>query len=312
MRILVVSEGPAGSELAQLGHRVVVVPPSARRITLERMRHRPAVAYVKSASLRAPLALLALRVPYLLEIDRRLDASSGITAAVRGARGIVVPSEELGRFAVEELGARDAWVVPEGIDLARVRPGDRDEAKRKLSLQPGLRLVTMVGTLDDQLQLELLAEAHRRLTGTALLVAGDGPRADFVQAMRATTRPSSPVVFLGAPAREEAIAAIQAAHACVSVGEVGPSSLKYAACGRRQVLLRSEGTEWLETLYEPALSAVQIVDRSPVALRAALERAIEAEEESPLPAAAVARAREAIALRPAEQLAEVLEEAAGT
>jgi glycosyltransferase involved in cell wall biosynthesis len=224
---------------------------------------RPDAAILTVVSARIAGMLAALRVPYLVEIDR-VQADAKAIAIVRLATNVVTPTEALARYAVQVLGAAEASVVPPGIDLPPLV--DRDEAKQRLELQAGLRIVTMVDRLDRDLPLELLAEAHRKLTGVALLVASDGDRADFVQAMRATTRPSSPVIFLGARSEEEQRLAISAAHACVSLR--APRA-EVVACGRRQVALdRDERFEGFE--------GIEIVEASATAIRAALERAIEA------------------------------------
>jgi glycosyltransferase involved in cell wall biosynthesis len=308
MRILFVTDEPSAlsGELTALGHEVTVVPPRARACAVAIARHRPELAYVRGSALRATAVLFGLRVPYVLELDRVSEAQPKSTAMVRGARTIVATSEEIGRFAVGALGARDASIIQRGIDLELIAPGDRDEAKQRLSLQPGLRIVTMVDALERTLPLELLAEAHRKLTGTGLLVIGDGEGASFIQAMRAATRPSSPVLFLGALAKEESILAIRAAHACVSLRA---GSVEYAACGRRQVTFAGPGPELLDDLYAEDLLAVQRVSRDAVALRGALEAAIAREERDPIPREEVEHARSLLGwAHAAKQLEQVLED----
>ncbi len=311
MRVLVLtrSESPLVRAMARLGHDVVAIPPGLRTLVPAVLRHRPDVAYLalEPGALRVALSLLALRIPYGVELDRDVLPAAPALGVIRAARTVIAPSETLARHAVDALGARDAAIVPPAIDLATFVPGDRDAARERLHLQPGLRFVTLVAALDPSLRLDVLAEAHRRLSGTGLLVVGDGPGAPFVQAMRAATRPSSPVVFLGAGPREEQVLAIQAAHACVSL--TGGDS-EYAACGRRQAALPGPSAERLESLYAPELVAVQVVAASPVALRQALASAVEAEMAAALPEAAIARARDALGWEHvARQVAQVLEDA---
>lgn len=344
-------------ELARLGHQVTLVAPGradvegVRRIrpparlspgvrmesalaaltAKEALRARPDVAYVRiSASTSAvPLALAALRVPYVLELNgRALDelenlgrpplaisvVAVNLSLAIRGARAVVAVSEKIGQHAVDRLGAREVSIIPNGADLDVATPGGRDAAKTALGLPVEMRFLTMVGSLAPELRLDLLAEAHRKISGTGLLVVGDGPQADFIQAMRAATRPSSPVIFLGPRPHEEAVLAIRAGHACVNVrdGDLGMRGLEYAAVGRRQVAFEVEDSDRLRSLYPDHLKAVLLVEeRTAPALRKAIEAALEAEEiQGPLPDADIANARATIGWdHTARQVAQVLEEA---
>lgn len=301
--------------------------------TREILKERPDVAYVRlSASTSAvPAVLTGLRVPYVLELNGRildeLDnlgrpplaiglVTVNLGLAVRGAKSLVGVSEKIGQHAVDRLGAREVSIIPNGADLEVATPGDREAAKRALNLPAEMRFLTMVGSLAPELRLDLLAEAHRKVTGTALLVVGDGPQADFIQAMRAATRPSSPVIFLGPRPHEEAVLAIRAGHACINVrdGDLGMRGLEYAAVGRRQIAFEVEDSDRLRDLYPEESKAVLLVkERSPGALRIAIEEALEAEETlGPLPEEAIALARATIGWdHTARQVAQVLEDAAG-
>jgi glycosyltransferase involved in cell wall biosynthesis len=303
----------------------------AALVFAEMVRSRPDVAYVRlsASSSLVPLACRVARLPYVVELNGRiLDelahlgrpepvielVRASLAAAIRGARALVAVSEKIGRHAVEALGAREASIIPNGADLDAATPGDRDRAKAALGLPSEIRLVTMVGSLAPELRLDLLAEAHRKLSGTGLLVVGDGPGATFVQAMRAATRPSSPVIFFGPRPHAEAILAIRAAHACVNVrdGDLGMRGLEYAAVGRRQVAFEVEDSDRIADLYPEDLRAVILVrERSAPALRRAIEVALDAEAVlGPLPGDAVERARARIGWgHTAAQIAAVLEAA---
>jgi glycosyltransferase involved in cell wall biosynthesis len=294
------------------------------------LAHRPELAYIRiSASTSAvPAALSALRVPIVLELNgpvlSQLElrgrtplqvaaARASLRGAVRLSRALVAASPALADHAQHELGARRIEIVGNGVELEVAVPGDRGAARRALGLPEELRLVTLVGTLTPELRLDLLAEAHRKLPGVGLLIVGDGAGSDFVKAMSVASRPSTPVLHLGAQPHPVAIQAIQAADVCVNVHDtdLALKGLEYAAVGRRQVCFRVAGAERLEQLY-PGLEAVRLVDeRSPAALAEALLSALRAERtQGPLPDAAVTLARRELGWeRKAERLLEVLDRA---
>ena len=274
-------------------------------------RRRPDAAYVRiSASTSAvPAALAGLRVPVVLELNgpildelANLGRSDTVIAAVgaalagviRTARTLVVPLPSVGTHARDALGAEQVVVVANGADLDAARPGDRAAAREALGLPTEPKMIGLVANLAPELRMDLLAEAHRKLAGVALLVVGDGAQRGFVDAMAMATRPSSPVLYLGKLPHPQAVRAVQAVQVCVNVrdGCLGTKSLEYAAVGRRQVAFDTEGADRIAGLY-PGLDAVHLVaERSAVALRAALEAALDAElSRGPLPDDAVAAAR---------------------
>jgi glycosyltransferase involved in cell wall biosynthesis len=297
--------------------------------TREILLRRPDVAYVRiSATTSAvPSAIGALRVPLVLELNGpildeldRLGRGPGavetvrqvLRTVVRQARSVVVPLPSVGQHAVHALGAHTVDLVENGADLEEATPGDRDEARRALGLPTEPRMIGAVGNLAPELRFDLLAEAHRRLPGAALLVVGDGAQRPFIDAMAMATRPSSPVLYLGRRPHAEAVLALRASDAVVNVrdGCLGTKSLEYAAVGRRQVAFDTEGSERLLTLFPPELEAVHLVsERSGDALRAALSAALDAEARlGPLPPAAVTEARAALGWdRTARDLITVLE-----
>jgi len=299
----------------------------------EALLRRPDIAYVRiSASTSAIVfALAAARVPIVLELNgpildelERLGRPPAVIETVRevlggvlaAARALVVPLPSVGEHAARALGAGSAGrasieLIENGADLELARPGDRAEAKRALGFPVEQRILSMVGTLAPELRLDLLAEAHRKIPGLALLVVGDGVQRAFVDAMAMATRPSSPVLYLGSRPHEEAVLAVRAGDACVNVrdGCLGTKSLEYAAVGRRQVAFATEGAERLAALY-PDLAAVHLVkERSGSALRAAIGSALDAEKKlGPLPMEAIREARKHLGWEwTARELATLLE-----
>ena len=144
-----------------------------------------------------------------------------------------------------------------------------------------------------------------------LLVVGGGAQEGFIEAMTMTTRPSSPVVFLGRRSHEEAILAVRSADVCLNMrdGCLGTKSLEYAAVGKRQVAFATEGSERLESMYS-GLSAVHLVqERSASAVQKAIENALHAEKKmGPLPSHAIEEARQSLGWSAtAQKIAELLE-----
>jgi glycosyltransferase involved in cell wall biosynthesis len=301
MRILWAPDGAPGAEIAALvakGHEVKTidreglprwVPESARpgalaaRAAKAVALFRPDVAWVEIGPDNVPMAaaIAAARIPLVLAFESSArsieEAGIGLVASTLAAKRTVARSDEVASHAKERLGAKTVEILPQVIDLGELEPKDRDEAKRALGIPKEQRVVALAGSLDEEQRLDLLAEAHRRLAGIALLVAGDGPGAMFVQAMSITARPSSPVLDLGDGSPKAREIAIGAADVCVSARTraSGRESLEYAALGRRQALLF--GIKTLEQLY-PNLGAAHVASEpTPIAFAHAIGQALEEE-----------------------------------
>jgi glycosyltransferase involved in cell wall biosynthesis len=287
----------------------------------EAKRTRYDVAYVRvsASSSLVPMALTALHIPIVLELNGRIldemrelgrsDLAIGATqlalrTVVRISRALIAVEPRIGRHAESALGARTVIIIENGADLDAATPGDRSVARRALGLDQGRRYITFTGTLVPEQRLDLLREAHAGLPGVQLLVAGDGPRRNDLEG-------SPSITLLGTVPHERAILAIRAADCCVNVrdGDLGMKCFEYAAVGRRFATFAVEGSERLEGLY-PGLEAVHLVhERTAPALQGALERALEAEQRlGPLPQEAVREARSLIGWdHTAKRILEVLE-----
>ena len=283
-------------------------------VTKELMFNRPDIAYVRiSASSSGVVASLGFaKVPVVLELNgpildemNRMGRGPGIVETAKGvlrqvvaqSEGVVVPLPSVGVHAEEALGAREVYLVENGADLTNATPGDRSEARAALNLPVEQRIISAVGNLAPELRFDLLAEAHRKTPGVTLLIMGDGAQRPFIEAMKMTTRPSSPVLFLGRRPHEEAVQAVRAADVCINMrdGCLGTKSLEYSAVGRRQVAFETEGSERIAALYE-GLSATHLVkERTAEAVRDAINNALSAEKNlGPLPDDAIASAREVL------------------
>jgi glycosyltransferase involved in cell wall biosynthesis len=107
----------------------------------------------------------------LYRLKDRVYSASRLTLVVpsRWMADIVAASPLLGRFPVR--------YIPTGIDLAVFKPGDRDEARRRLRLPLDRKIVFFAAANINERRkgLHLLAEALRRLEDPPLLlVAGSG------------------------------------------------------------------------------------------------------------------------------------------
>ncbi len=339
------------SALAQRGHEVTLIAPAgqlatappaglrlvkapdrtgstlevalAALVTKEAAFRRPKAALVSlNASTHAvPHALRNLRVPTILTVDSSLDLqriadqplrlAALMTVAAR-AQALVCPSEAIAQRAVNLLRAAEASVVEPGLPLGSLARTERAKAKAQLGLHEDIRLLAMVGPLDPELRLDLVAHAHRKLSGVGLLIVGDGQGADFVQAMRAATRPSAPVLYMGPQPEETLRGALLAAHAVLDARAEGPS--RYTplalALGRRCVGFSSSGWARLLPLYPPELNALTLVEPTePQILRSALERTLSADGKAPLPEPAIRAAQSALGWSGAAQkIAQIIEE----
>jgi glycosyltransferase involved in cell wall biosynthesis len=290
----------------------------------EVLRDRPEVALIRlSASSSAlPLALAAAGIPLVLELHGPiLDqlAARGrspawvravqvnLRMAVKLARAVVVPSPALAAHVTDRLGGAAVHLVPNGVELEEVVPGDRRQARAQLGLPLEGQLVTLVATLTPELRLDLLAEAMEALPEATLVIVGDGAQRPRVERM---AEGSPRVRYLGPRPHAEAVRAIQAADVCVNPHDkdLTLKGLEYAAVGRRQACFRVPGLERLEALYA-GLAAVHVAPTaSAPALREAIAAALEAEaREGPIAAGAIQRARAALGwARTAEALAALL------
>jgi D-inositol-3-phosphate glycosyltransferase len=341
-------------ELVALGHRVTLIGPGreepieglarirpparlkagirleavmASMVALELARNRPDVAYLRISATGSliPLAILALRVPLILELNGplldELRAAGRSEAAVRAvqlalkpivrsARAMIAPSVPIAAHGERALGGTNVIVVRNGADLDLAKPGDRDQARARLGV-PGGRWIAFAGTLVPEQRMDLLCAAHARLAGVGLLVAGGGPRSAEVEAWAKKAPPETPVRFFGAVPHEQAIDIIRAADVCVSTrdGDLGMKPFEYAACGKRFVLFAEEGIDRLLAIYAAKDAVFPVREKTAGALEAALRRALEIEaREGPLPAELVDRVRAQVGWnRTAEEIAAILQ-----
>jgi hypothetical protein len=233
---------------------------------------RPDVAAVVlcARTAAAAVTLAGLRVPLLLVLDAPLgEAGVAITAALLAAKQIVAATPAIAEASAQAVPKPIAVMAPQWADPLPPKA----QARRELRLLPEQKVALLLGVLDHGQRLDLLAEAHRHCPGVALLVCGEGPRAQFVSAMEISARPSSPVIDLGPLERRTVTVALAAADLGVSAREagIGAESVAYAAAGLPQVILQAPGSSALRGLFPGDPGAVIAAEPpAPAAFAAAI------------------------------------------
>lgn len=138
----------------------------------------------------AALACASLRHAPPLIRTRHISADVPDNAAsrwlyTRAVRHVVTTGEALRRQLIERLGvpAEHVTSVPTGVDASRFHPGDKEEARRALGLDPQMHYIGIVATLRSwKGHLFLLdAFAALNLPEWQLLVVGDGPMLENIR-----------------------------------------------------------------------------------------------------------------------------------
>jgi glycosyltransferase involved in cell wall biosynthesis len=146
-------------------------------------------------------------------------------------------------------------VIPNGVDLEFFTPIKRQEALARLGLDPRFRYLVFCGGLhpwsDFDAMLEAFAEVHREQADTLLLLVGDGPQRDHVEAQAARLRINDSVHVTGMLSNREivrdylaAATATLLAYSPDKVGKTSASPIKlteYLAMGRAVVAFEISG-----------------------------------------------------------------------
>jgi len=251
--------------LAARGHELIHLTAARRGVradlglALRSLTAGPAEVSLAFMDGRGGLATLVagLRAPLVAHFeDLQSHALSGaerfrLQAGLQNAKAVTVGSDEVAHRLQNELGLRGAKVLRPGFDLNALPLLPRDEARQALGLQPRQRVAVLTGPLLDDVRVDLLALAHRKVPGMALVVVASGPQLPVVRAMTVATRPSSPVEIL--PEEPAALgAALGAADLGLALaeGRFGAESELYAAAGLPQVAfphpeLKSSGISYV-------------------------------------------------------------------
>ncbi|MHB8375807.1 MAG: glycosyltransferase [Dehalococcoidia bacterium] len=184
------------------------------------------------------------------ETALRIDAERTVAAS---ADAVVVASEHERRLLASLYGvdASRVSVVPCGVDLDLFTPMDKDEARRRLRLRDGERIILFVGRIEPLKGIDVLigaaAQLHDDENFRVLIVGGDARTEAEVEQLRslaARLGVDHHIAFVGAVAHDELPLYYNAADVCVvpsyyeSFGMVAVESM---ACGTPVVASRVGG-----------------------------------------------------------------------
>lgn len=206
-------------------------------------------------------------------ISRRLTRP-----VLHAARRLLVVSEDLGRVAERDYGARPDRIraIPNGCDASIFHPADRAEARQALDLPADAEVVTYVGRLVPEKGLRELLVAAGELRSTRprlqLVLVGEGPMHAELAALAAAG--DLPVRFAGTRPPAEVARWMCASDLVTlpSYSEGHPNVLVEAlACGRPVVATPVGGIPEVVD----AASGVLVPARDPAALADGLRQALE-------------------------------------
>jgi len=206
-------------------------------------------------------------------ISRRLTRP-----VLHAARRLLVVSEDLGRVAERDYGARPDRIraIPNGCDASIFHPADRAEARQALDLPADAEVVTYVGRLVPEKGLRELLVAAGELRSTRprlqLVLVGEGPMHAELAALAAAG--DLPVRFAGTRPPAEVARWMCASDLVTlpSYSEGHPNVLVEAlACGRPVVATPVGGIPEVVD----AASGVLVPVRDPAALADGLRQALE-------------------------------------
>jgi len=133
---------------------------------------------------------------------------------------IIAPSTKVERYLRNWGVTRPIDVIATGVDTVRYAKVDReriDALAKRAAVRPEERVLLFMGRLGKEKNVELLLRAlwHSRLPNTRLLIGGDGPNRESLEALVAELDLADRVTFLGYLKGDDAVAAYHLAHAFV-------------------------------------------------------------------------------------------------
>lgn len=197
--------------------------------------------------------------------------------AASNADGMITVCAAL-RDSLTNLGvpAERVTVLRNGVDLDFFRPIDKLEARGKLGLDSGSRVLLSVGLLIDRKGHDIPIRALPRLPGVQLLIAGDGEKRKFLEELAAAIGVGDRVTFLGSISHEKLKVYFSAADALVlASSREGWANvlLESMACGTPVIASDVWGTP--EVVTCPA-AGVLMEDRTPESFAGAYRKLMSA------------------------------------
>lgn len=217
----------------------------------------------------------------------RRDTSPQVIAAGRAAGGMLAVSAAMKQSMVQVGLPEEAIRVHyTGVDIARFRPVDRAEAKRRLGLSGPL--IVTAGALIARKGQALAIEALAQIPGASLILVGDGPDRARLEALAEERGLAGRVRFLGRRPHEELPFFLAAADVSLQPSEsegLANVWVEAMACGTSVVTTDVGGAR--EAIDRP--EAGRLVPREPAALAAAVRDLLRA--PPPVDAVTAAAAR---------------------
>ncbi len=161
-------------------------------------------------------------------------------------------------------------VLRNGVDARRFAPMAMQLAREKLQLPAEGKFIASVGALIPRKGHELVIEALASLPGVSLIIAGSGPRREFLESHAARVGVADRVRFLGQMAHDDLPAVYSAADVSVLASEnEGWANvlLESMACGTPVVATDAGGSP--EVVAAPEAGVI-VGERSASAIAAAL------------------------------------------
>ncbi|MCK6440364.1 MAG: glycosyltransferase [Planctomycetes bacterium] len=118
----------------------------------------------------------------------------------RYADVIVAPNQaELDDGIAHDLWTSDhCFVVPNGVDTTRFRPGDSTKARTRMGLNAASPIIGVIARLTREKGVDIAIEALAKLEGVQGVVIGDGPERKALEALVSAYNMATRVRFLGA------------------------------------------------------------------------------------------------------------------
>jgi teichuronic acid biosynthesis glycosyltransferase TuaC len=201
-----------------------------------------------------------------------------IANALQACRALICVSGDLQTKALElGIPPSKCFVIGNGVDTTRFQKGDRNVARIQKNLPQNVPIFLSVGNLVEGKGFHILLDALASMSSSEalLLIAGQGPLGDDLQAQAHRLGLTHRVQFLGGVPNSELPKLYQAADAFVlaTAREGWPNVVSEAqACGLPVVATRISGIP--EIVHNRSLG-ILVDERTPQAFQKAMEAALE-------------------------------------